>query len=74
MFMNCPPICPHFLGFRVGRYAYVIKYTERQKKLITSSERCSLKSTTVKQKVIFQKSQKLLIDSLHERPPIQNIQ
>ena len=26
------------------------------------------------QKVLFQKSQKLLAENLHERPPIQNIQ
>ena len=26
------------------------------------------------QKVTFQKSQKLLVQNLHERPPIQNIQ
>ena len=86
-------------------------YTERQKKLITSSKRRSLKATASKsitirqndinyycspdekhlkikglliakkeenamklQKVIFQKSLKLLTENLHERPPIQNIQ
>ena len=31
------------------------------------------KNSVKLQKVIFQKSQKLLIDSLHEKPPIQNI-
>ena len=32
------------------------------------------KNTMKSQKVTFQKSQKLLAENLHERPPIQNIQ
>ena len=32
------------------------------------------KYTVKLQKVIFPKSQKLLVENLHERPPIQNIQ
>ena len=33
-----------------------------------------MEKNVMKPQVIFQKSQKLLAEELHERPPIQNIQ
>ena len=98
----------HVSSLSLVMTGYLMNYTEHQKKLITSSERHSLKSTcnnktniwsfghryaneahlrnhrdafvnkeknAVKsQKVIFQKSQKLLAENIRERQPIQNIQ
>ena len=28
IFKDIPPICPYFLGFRVGKYANVVKFMD----------------------------------------------
>ena len=45
-------------------------YRKNLKVAFVEKEKNAVKS----QKVIFQKSQKLLTENIHERPPIQNIQ
>ena len=47
-----------------------VAYLKNSKVAFVEKEKYAVKS----QKVIFQKSQKLLTENIHERPPIQNIQ
>ena len=47
-----------------------MKHIWKIKGLLSSKEKNAVKL----QNVVFQKSQKLLTENLHKRPPIQNIQ